>query len=114
MGCGTSSDSTTARHAAEAAARLYDANDIGCMLLATSRETTLDALVERPLDEGDLLSNANTLIYLGKIREGTRFRRAAYVAKHRGSACTDEIIPYQIDDQGLKVEPYEDPPAPRR
>ena len=92
-------------HAAESARHLYDPNRIGCMLLMTSRETTLDALVERPLDEGDLLTNANTLIYLGKIRDGTRFRRAAYVAKHRGSACTDEIIPYQIDDQGLNLEP---------
>ena len=66
-----------------------------------AHETTLDGLIERPLDEGDLLSNANTLLYLGKIREGTWFRRAAYVAKHRGSACTDEIIPYHIDDRGV-------------
>ena len=28
------------------------------------------ALIERPLDEGDLLANANTVIYLGKIRDG--------------------------------------------
>ena len=55
-------------HAAEAA-HAHNPN-IGCMLLATS-QTTLDAMVERPLDEGDLLSNANTLIYLGKIREGS-------------------------------------------
>ena len=74
------------------------------MLLVTSHETTLDGLIERPLDEGDVLANANTVIYLGKIREGTRFRRAMYVAKHRGSACTDEIIPYSIDERGLKLE----------
>ena len=69
-------------------------------MLITSPETTLDGLIERPLDEGDVLSNANTVIHLGKIREGTSFRRAMYVTKHRGSACTDEIIPYQIDDRG--------------
>ena len=73
------------------------------MLLVTSQETTLDGLIERPLDEGDVLSNANTVIHLGKIREGTKFRRAMYISKHRGSACTDEIIPYHIDDQGLHL-----------
>jgi hypothetical protein len=26
-----------------------------------------------------------------------------YISKHRGSACTDEIIPYTIDDHGLKL-----------
>ncbi|MHB8902715.1 MAG: RAD55 family ATPase, partial [Thermoguttaceae bacterium] len=72
----------------------YDPQAVGCMLLLTSHETTLDRLIERPLDEGDVLANANTIIYLGKIREGTRFRRAMYVAKHRGSVCPDEIIPY--------------------
>lgn len=92
------------RHAAAAAAHVYDPGRIGCMLLATAHETTLDGLVERPLDEGDLLANANTVIYLGKIREGTRFRRAMYVAKHRGSVCPDEIIPYRIDDWGLRLE----------
>ena len=86
------------------AAHPYDPGAIGRVLLITSRESTLDALIERPLDEGDALSNANTLIYMGKIREGSRFRRALYVAKHRSSACSDEIIPYTIDDQGLRLE----------
>ncbi len=44
------------------------------MILYTSHESTLEGLIERPLEEGDLLSNANTLIYLGKIRDGSRFR----------------------------------------
>lgn len=89
---------------AEAVARhVYDPERIGCMLLCTSHETTLEGLLERPLDEGDLLANANTLVYLGKIREGLRFRRALYVAKHRGSACPDQIIPYTIDDAGIRL-----------
>ena len=92
------------RHAEVAAAHVYDPGHIGCMLLLTSHETTLDGLIERPLDEGDALTNANTVIYLGKIREGTRFRRAVYVAKHRGSVCPDEIIPYTIDDRGIRLE----------
>ena len=91
------------QHADVIAGHIYRPDDIGCMFLYTAHETTLDALVERPLDEGDLLSNANTIIYLGKIRDGSRFRRAVYVGKHRGSACSDEIVPYRIDDQGLTV-----------
>jgi KaiC/GvpD/RAD55 family RecA-like ATPase len=90
-------------HADQIAQHIYDPSQIGCLLLITSQETTLDGLIERPLDEGDVLSNANTIIHLGKIREGTRFRRAMYISKHRGSACTDEIIPYTIDDHGLKL-----------
>ena len=92
------------RHAEAAAANVYDPAAIGCMLLCTSHETMLDALVERPLDEGDLVANANTVIHLGRVREGTRFRRAMYVAKHRGSACTDRIIPFRIDDAGIRLE----------
>ena len=86
------------------AAHVYDPASIGCLLLQTAHETSLDALLERPLDEGDLLSNANTVISMGKIREGTRFRRAAYIAKHRGSACTDEIIPFHIDNGGIQLD----------
>jgi hypothetical protein len=91
-------------NAAAIAEHVYDPGQIGCMLLITSQETTLDGLIERPLDEGDVLSNANTIIHLGKIREGNRFRRAMYVTKHRGSACTDEMIPYSIDERGLRLE----------
>jgi KaiC/GvpD/RAD55 family RecA-like ATPase len=90
-------------HAEEIARHVYDPGDVGCMILITSHETTLDGLVERPLDEGDVLSNANTIIHLGKIREGTKFRRAMYISKHRGSACTDEMIPYHIEDKGIAL-----------
>jgi KaiC/GvpD/RAD55 family RecA-like ATPase len=90
-------------NAERVAAHVYDPALVGCLLLYTSHETTLDGLIERPLDEGDLLANANTVIHLGRIREGTHFRRAMYVGKHRGSACTDEIIPYHIDDRGIQL-----------
>jgi KaiC/GvpD/RAD55 family RecA-like ATPase len=89
---------------AEAIARhAYDPTRIGCLILCTSRESSLDALIERPLDEGDVLSNANTVIAMGKVREGAKFLRAMYVAKHRGAACTDEIIPYHIEDAGIRL-----------
>ena len=90
---------------AEAAAEHdYDPQRIGCLMLATGRDTMLDELISRPLDEGDSLSNANTLIYMGKIREGHRLRRALYIAKHRGSPCSEEIHPYTIDQRGLSLQ----------
>jgi hypothetical protein len=92
------------RHADEAAAQRYDPSQIACLLLATSHETMLDDLISRPLDEGDVLSNANTLILMGKIRDGGHIRRALYVAKHRGSACDDRIVPYTIGQGGILLE----------
>jgi KaiC/GvpD/RAD55 family RecA-like ATPase len=92
------------RIAGEVERHSYDPGSVGCMLLITAHESSLETLLERPLAEGDALSNANTVIYMGKIREGTRFRRAMYVAKHRGSACADEIIPYTIGDRGIALE----------
>jgi KaiC/GvpD/RAD55 family RecA-like ATPase len=91
-------------HAGEAEAHTYDPARIGCLLLYTSHETMLDDLISRPLVEGDVLANANTVIHLGKIREGGKLSRALYVSKHRGSPCTDEIVPYRIDERGVRVE----------
>lgn len=91
------------RHADEAARHTYDPTQIGCLLLYTSHETMLDDLISRPLDEGDVLSNANTLIYMGKIREGNRLGRGLYIAKHRGSACDERIVEYRIEADGLRL-----------
>ena len=81
----------------------YRREEIGCLVSYTTAETLLDAMIEKPLDEGDLLASANTIIYLGKIRDGNKFHRAMYVSKHRGSVCPDEILPYDIDDHGLRL-----------
>ncbi|MDO4550785.1 MAG: RAD55 family ATPase [Planctomycetia bacterium] len=89
------------QHETQIHSHMYDKNNIGCMVLYTSPETSLDAIIEKPLDEGDLLAGANTIIYMGKIREGVKFRRAMYVAKHRGSICPDEILPYEIRENGI-------------
>lgn len=89
--------------AEQAAMHRYDPGRIGCLLLVTSAEAMLDDLIGRPLDEGDVLSNANTILYLGKVRTGTKLRRALYVAKHRGSSASDEIAAYEIDQHGLKI-----------
>src|SRR6185436_13471441 len=91
------------RHAEDAARHTYDPARIGCLLLYTSHETMLDDIISRPLDEGDVLSNANTLIYMGKLRDGNRISRGLYIAKHRGSACEERIVEYGIGEQGLEV-----------
>lgn len=89
---------------AEAIAQhVYAPAQVGCVLLCTSHETMLDDLISKPLDEGDALSNANTLILMGKVRDGQRISRALYVAKHRGSACVDRIVPYEINESGLRI-----------
>ncbi len=91
------------QHAEEARRRRYEPERIGCVLLYTSHEIMLDDLICRPLDEGDLLSNANTLIYLGKTRTGDRVGRGLYIAKHRGSECSDAIVPYEIGTGGISL-----------
>lgn len=86
------------------AAHRYDHREIGCVLLCTSHETMLDDLLIRPIASGDALSNANTIILMGKVRDGLRMRRALHVAKHRGSACDDAIVPFEITEHGLVLE----------
>jgi KaiC/GvpD/RAD55 family RecA-like ATPase len=90
-------------NAAASAAHVYDPRAIGCLLLYTSRESMLDDLIGRPLEEGDVLSNANTVLYMGKIRSGNKLARGLYIAKHRGSACSDEIAQYTIGERGLDL-----------
>lgn len=92
------------RHAEEAAQHVYDNTKIGCMLLVTSHEVMLDDLISRPIAEGDVLANANTIIYMGKTRDGNKMGRGLYVAKHRGSACDERIASYRITEKGLVVE----------
>lgn len=90
-------------HAALAEVHRYDHGEVGCVLLCTSHEPMLEDLIRRPIAESDLLSGANTVIYMGKTHRDGRFGRGLYVAKHRGSACNDEVIPYEITDAGLRV-----------
>jgi KaiC/GvpD/RAD55 family RecA-like ATPase len=91
-------------HAAQIERHAYDCRHIASLLLVTSHESLLDGLIARPLSDGDLLAAANTVIYMGKIREGNQLLRGLYVAKHRGSACSDEISRYTIGERGLTLE----------
>jgi KaiC/GvpD/RAD55 family RecA-like ATPase len=83
--------------------RRYDHASIGCLLLCTTHEVLLDDLLARPIETGDVLSNANTVILMGKVRDGVRMRRALHVAKHRGSACDDRIVPFEVTAAGIEL-----------
>ena len=79
----------------------YDHRAIGCLCLYTTPKVMLDELLAEPISEGDVFSNANTIILMGRTRHDGRLGRALAIAKHRGSACGDEILPYRIGEQGL-------------
>ncbi len=91
-------------HADAVAAHAYEHQDVSCLLLYTSHEVMLDDLLTRPIQSGDVLSNANTIILMGKTRDGNKMGRALHVAKHRGSACDDSIVPFGINEQGLSIQ----------
>lgn len=82
---------------------LYDWKTVGCLMLCTTHEVMLDDLLTRQIESGDVLANANTIILMGKVREGSKIGRALHVAKHRGSACDDSIRPYEITESGLQL-----------
>ncbi len=82
----------------------YDHQAIGCLYLYTAPHILLDDLMTEPIGEGDIFANANTIILMGRTRDAGRLGRALYVAKHRGSACSDEIRPYRLTDHGLEFD----------
>ena len=79
----------------------YDQQTIGCLCLYTTNQVMLEELMTAPIGEGGIFATANTIIFMGRTRHDGRFGRALAVAKHRGSACGDEIRPYRITEQGL-------------
>lgn len=88
-------------NAAQVEAHRYNHAAIGCLYLYTTPHVLLDELIAQPIGEGDVFTNANTIILMGRTKEEGRMGRALYVAKHRGSACGDEIVPYRITDRGV-------------
>jgi len=87
------------------AAHPYDFKAIGCLYLYTTPHVMLDDMMTLPINEGDIFSNANTIILMGRTKEAGRLGRALYIPKHRGSACSDAIHPYRINDRGLTFDP---------
>lgn len=90
-------------NAAEVERRRYDQRSVGCLYLYTTPHVMLDDLIANPITEGDIFANANTIIYLGRVRAADgSLGRALHVAKHRGSACDDGVHPYRINAGGLE------------
>ncbi|HEV8310086.1 MAG TPA: ATPase domain-containing protein [Methylomirabilota bacterium] len=92
------------RHRAFIDAHRYDHGAITTLLLFTTEETRLEDLVARKMLAGDPGAVANTVLLMGREKVGTRVGRFVGVAKHRGSAMTDEIVEYRIDERGLTFE----------
>jgi len=90
-------------HAETITRHAYDHKALGCMILCTSHEIMLEDLLSRRIETGDVLSNANTIILMGKTRDDGKMGRALHVAKHRGSKCSEEIVPYQITNHGIEL-----------
>jgi KaiC/GvpD/RAD55 family RecA-like ATPase len=82
----------------------YDHRDVGCLYLYTTTQVMLDELLARPISQGDIFANANTIILLGRTRHNGRLGRALSVVKHRGSACGEEILPFRIAEEGIRFE----------
>jgi hypothetical protein len=79
----------------------YDQATIGCLYLYTTPQVMLDELMSQPIAQGDIFANANTIILMGRTKEDGRYGRALAIPKHRGSACGDEILAYQVTDRGI-------------
>lgn len=81
----------------------YDPDQVVSTILWTSKEMMLEDLIKRQIEEGDVVSNANTLILMGKVQSGNKIGRAIFIAKHRGSYCSEEILPYEIKEDGIHL-----------
>ena len=90
------------RHRAFIDAHLYDHGTITTLLLFTTEETRLEDLLARKVGAGDVGAVANTVLLMGRERVGTRVGRFLCVAKHRGSAMSDEIVEYAVGERGLE------------
>jgi RecA/RadA recombinase len=83
---------------------LYEHGAVSTMLLVTTEETRLEDLIGRKVGPNDLGAVANTVVLMGREKVGLRVGRFVAVAKHRGSAMSDEIVEYRVDGQGLHFD----------
>jgi KaiC/GvpD/RAD55 family RecA-like ATPase len=82
----------------------YDHRSIGCLYVYTTPEVMLDELLTRPIGQGDIFANANTIIFMGRVRNSSGLGRALAIPKHRGSACGDQVLPYRMTGSGLAFD----------
>jgi KaiC/GvpD/RAD55 family RecA-like ATPase len=91
------------QHRAFIDAHRYDHGAVTTMLLVTTEETLLADLIARKVGAGDLGAVASTVLLMGREKVGSRVGRFVCVAKHRGSAMSDDIVEYRIGDAGLEL-----------
>jgi RecA/RadA recombinase len=89
------------RHRAFIDGHRYDHESVTTLLLVTTEETRLEDLISRKVAAGDIGAVANTVLLLGREKVGLRVGRFVAVAKHRGSAMSDEIVEYRVGERGL-------------
>jgi KaiC/GvpD/RAD55 family RecA-like ATPase len=83
-------------------AHRYDHATITTLLLVTTEEVRFEDLIARKVGAGDVGAVANTVLLMGKEKVGSRVGRFLSVAKHRGSAMSDEIAEFRITERGLE------------
>jgi len=83
------------------ASHAYDNDEIAAIILQTSTEVMLDDLMARDILDGDLTTNASTVILLGRRAVGAEIGRAAFVLKHRGRHCSERVVPFRITERGI-------------
>lgn len=80
----------------------YEVEDLATMFLQTTPETELHQLIAAQTMEDDLTTNATTIILMGRLPSAERVERGAFILKHRGSWCSDEIVKFTVTAEGLK------------
>src|SRR5262249_42598681 len=90
------------QHRAFIDAHLSDHASVATLALVTTEETRLDDLIARKVGAGDLGAVANTVLLMGREKVANRIGRFVAVAKHRGSAMSDEIVEFRVGDRGLE------------
>lgn len=80
----------------------YEVGEVATMFLQTTAETELHQLIAAQTLEDDLTTNATTIILMGRLPAADRVERGAFVLKHRGAWCSDEIVRFTITGEGLR------------
>lgn len=87
----------------QVAAHPYPHEALSALFLQTTREVDIEQLIASETQEDDLTANATTVLLLGRVLDGPRVRRAAFVLKNRGRPCSDELTFFEITDAGLQA-----------
>ncbi len=74
------------------------------MVLQTTSETMIEELITRKISDSGFEANATTVILMGRAFENNSVKRKLYIAKHRGSYCSDEIVDYEITEKGIELK----------